>query len=147
FIYMKTFANGFIRRHMANKLQRSKNQKVAGNDDDNSSETYGNIFCHEMIACEILSRLRVKSLMRFKCVCKHWKFLIEQDKHFIDLHLTHSKKRPCLLIQIPHFIDRSYFLAADLLFQGRKVSAVVHTVVADGVKFVNWFPISGIVTA
>ncbi|KAI3962189.1 hypothetical protein MKX01_030739 [Papaver californicum] len=124
---------------MAHQHHPCKKQKVAGNHDD-SSDTDGSIFCQEMIACEILSRLRVKSLMRFKCVCKHWKFLIEQDKHFLDLHLSHSKKRPCLLIHLP----RNYFLAADLLFEGRAVSAAVHTIVADDEKkFANCFPISG----
>ncbi|KAI3923266.1 hypothetical protein MKW92_002519 [Papaver armeniacum] len=98
-----------------------------------------------MIASEILSRLRVKSLMRFKCVCKHWKFLIEQDKHFIDLHLTRSKTKPCLLIHVPHNVDPNYFLAADLLRQEKTISAAVHTVVPGAEKFANWFPVSGIV--
>lgn len=45
----------------------------------------------DYIVCEILSRLRVKSLMRFKCVCKSWKSLIEKDPYFINLHFTRSK--------------------------------------------------------
>ncbi|KAI3928476.1 hypothetical protein MKW98_024077, partial [Papaver atlanticum] len=53
------------------------------------------------IVCEILSRLPVKSLMRFKCVCKKWQFIIKDDKYFIDLYNTRSKLRPCLVLFIP----------------------------------------------
>ncbi|KAI3843562.1 hypothetical protein MKW98_011965 [Papaver atlanticum] len=129
---------------MAHEHDPCEKQKVAGIDDD-SSETNGNILCQDMIASEILSRLRVKSLMRFKCVCKHWKCLIEQDKHFIDLHLTRSKTQPSLLINVPHNVARNNFLAADLLFEGKTVSAAVHTVVEGAEKFANLFPVSGIV--
>ncbi|KAI3994334.1 hypothetical protein MKX01_012591, partial [Papaver californicum] len=44
----------------------------------------------EAIVCEILSRLPVKALMRFKCVCKTWQPFIRDDRHFIDLHCTRS---------------------------------------------------------
>ncbi|KAI3975579.1 hypothetical protein MKX01_017194 [Papaver californicum] len=52
----------------------------------------------DIIVCEILSRLPVKSLMWFKSVCKHWCCLIKQDPHFIDLHFSRSKTRQCLFI-------------------------------------------------
>lgn len=40
---------------------------------------------HEIIV-DILSRLPVKSLMRFRCVCKQW-LSLTYDKHFINMHM------------------------------------------------------------
>ncbi|KAI3937263.1 hypothetical protein MKW92_042479 [Papaver armeniacum] len=48
-------------------------------------------FGEDEIFCDILSRLPVKSLMRFKSVCTDWQLLIEKDSNFINLQLTHSK--------------------------------------------------------
>ncbi|KAI3934061.1 hypothetical protein MKW92_018897, partial [Papaver armeniacum] len=50
---------------------------------------------HELIVCEILSRLPAKSLVRFKCVCKNWQSLIQRDQLFIDLHFNRSQTRSC----------------------------------------------------
>ncbi|KAI3953489.1 hypothetical protein MKW92_021139, partial [Papaver armeniacum] len=61
----------------------------------------GKSYNDDVIAYEILSRLTVKELMRFKCVSKRWQWLIENDSHFIKLHLTRSKKRPSLFYVIP----------------------------------------------
>ncbi|KAI3840228.1 hypothetical protein MKW92_032630 [Papaver armeniacum] len=53
------------------------------------------------IVCDILSRLPVKTLMRFKCVSKHWHYIIQDNKYFADLFHTRSKLRPCLFIAVP----------------------------------------------
>ncbi|XP_026453656.1 putative F-box protein At2g02030 [Papaver somniferum] len=50
---------------------------------------------HELIVCEILSRLPAKSLAKFKCVCKNWQSLIQRDQLFIDLHFNRSQTRSC----------------------------------------------------
>ncbi|KAI3964272.1 hypothetical protein MKW92_000398 [Papaver armeniacum] len=90
------------------------------------------------IVYEILSRLPVKSLMRFKCVSKYWLYLIEEDSYFIDLHLTRSQARPSLAYVIPLVVkDRRYpeirykghdevFLTADLSLEGTG-RADIHT--------------------
>ncbi|KAF9600215.1 hypothetical protein IFM89_005039 [Coptis chinensis] len=46
---------------------------------------------HELVI-EILSRLPVKSLFRFKCVSKSWSKLVTTDQHFVELHLNQSTK-------------------------------------------------------
>ncbi|CAN1161464.1 Putative F-box protein At4g38870 [Linum perenne] len=54
----------------------------------------------DLLVFQILTRLPVKSLMRFKCVCKAWKSIIEKDEHFINLHHTHSQSRPGFFIMV-----------------------------------------------
>ncbi|XP_026410262.1 putative F-box protein At4g38870 [Papaver somniferum] len=54
----------------------------------------------DMVVCDILSRLPVKPLMRFKCVSKHWCSLII-DSCFIDLHFRTSKAPARLLFLMP----------------------------------------------
>ncbi|KAI3991029.1 hypothetical protein MKX01_029253 [Papaver californicum] len=72
-------------------------------------------FGEVQILCEILSRLPVKSLVRFKSVCSDWQWLIEKDSNFINLHLTHSKStslekndiNSTSLLVFPLYINRS----------------------------------------
>ncbi|GAB2298398.1 hypothetical protein Dimus_032463 [Dionaea muscipula] len=45
------------------------------------------LFIHEELLVEILARLPVRSLLRFKCVCKTWFSLIE-SKYFVGKHLS-----------------------------------------------------------
>ncbi|KAG7574500.1 F-box domain [Arabidopsis suecica] len=41
------------------------------------------------LVCEILARVPVKDLLRFRCVCKSWRSLF-QDEGFIRKHITHA---------------------------------------------------------
>ncbi|XP_058741888.1 F-box/kelch-repeat protein At3g23880-like [Vicia villosa] len=50
------------------------------------------VFLHNDLVTEVLSALPVKSLVRFKCVSKHWKALIS-DHAFVKLHLRRSQTR------------------------------------------------------
>ncbi|XP_026397044.1 F-box protein At2g07140-like [Papaver somniferum] len=80
---------------------------------------------HELVVCQILSRLPAKSLMRFKCVCESWQSLIQRDGHFIDLHFSRSRTRSCngtvgatsLLVRVPSLWYRNgrCLLSAKLL--------------------------------
>ncbi|KAK4340945.1 hypothetical protein RND71_039446 [Anisodus tanguticus] len=51
----------------------------------------------EDLLVDILLRLPVESLLRFKCVCKHWYALI-QSPSFIEKHFHHKNNRAHLLI-------------------------------------------------
>ncbi|KAI3925163.1 hypothetical protein MKW98_009813, partial [Papaver atlanticum] len=70
----------------------------------------------EDIMREILCRLPVKSLMRFKCVSKHWQFSICQDQGLIDLHFTRSKQDQLIVVPRNDKVDlfRSRMLHSGL---------------------------------
>ncbi|XP_054779236.1 putative F-box protein At3g10430 [Prosopis cineraria] len=56
-------------------------------------------FLSEGIIINILKRLPVKSLSRFKCVCKRWKDVIKTPSFIAD-HLQHSsQQKPSLLME------------------------------------------------
>ncbi|KAI3904957.1 hypothetical protein MKW92_033320 [Papaver armeniacum] len=111
---------------------------------------------NELLVCEILSRLPVKSLMRFKSVCKHWRTLIQKDWRFIDLHFMRSQSHrvgaTSLLIRPPttHTYGEHCFLLAELLTLqggGDRGGAIVHTKIPDlgyqgGVTFLQ--PVNGL---
>ncbi|XP_031479902.1 F-box protein At5g49610-like [Nymphaea colorata] len=67
---------------------------------------------YEIISAHILPRLPVKSLMRFKSVCKSWLRRIE-DKAFVHAHYSMSKQKPLLLYDAfasPHLPPKLYSL-------------------------------------
>ena len=55
---------------------------------------------------EILIRLPIKSLLRFRCVCKEWNSLIQENNDFIKKHM--SRATP-VLVEESHFICHSEF--------------------------------------
>lgn len=44
----------------------------------------------DIIRGKILTRLPVKSLIRFRCVCKSWNYMLTADPEFVKLHLTYD---------------------------------------------------------
>ncbi|XP_024015247.1 putative F-box protein At3g16210 [Eutrema salsugineum] len=44
------------------------------------------------LVVEILARIPVKDLVRFRCVCKSWRSLM-QDERFYRKHMTHARTR------------------------------------------------------
>lgn len=65
------------------------------------------IYVPEDVVIDILSRLRVKSLFRFKCVCKPWCALIDNSS-FIAKHSHRSnlnEDNGCLLLEVYPSID------------------------------------------
>ncbi|KAI3973838.1 hypothetical protein MKX01_030414 [Papaver californicum] len=59
------------------------------------------LFDDEGLLCKILSRLPVRSLLRFKSVCKRWLSLIKHNAYFINLHFTRLQSRPNILFITP----------------------------------------------
>ncbi|KAI3855188.1 hypothetical protein MKW92_037924, partial [Papaver armeniacum] len=96
----------------------------------------------ELLLCEILSRVPVKSLMRFKRVCKQWHSLIHKDRSFIDLHFTRSKTcnfavnggrgGVSLFMRWP---ELHVFSSADLLLSEGGVTSVQREIPISGVYF------------
>ncbi|GAB2298389.1 hypothetical protein Dimus_032454 [Dionaea muscipula] len=60
---------------------------VAGDTSRKRAGQNADLFIHEEVLVEILARLPVKSLLRFKCVCKTWFFLIGSE-YFAGKHLS-----------------------------------------------------------
>ncbi|KAM7512488.1 hypothetical protein LguiB_011363 [Lonicera macranthoides] len=63
----------------------------------------GNCVVPEEVVTEILSRLPVKSLLRFKCVCKFW-YIIIKNPAFINKHLNHYHKENEAQLLVYHYI-------------------------------------------
>ncbi|CAN0879943.1 Putative F-box protein At2g02030 [Linum grandiflorum] len=97
--------------------------------DSNKKGVSGLILNDDLVVYQILSRLPAKLLMRFKCVCKTWKTIIEQDPHFMNLHSRLSEARPGLFIVAPVKHDkrsrcRVSLLSLDLNKSGANVESV-----------------------
>ncbi|KAH0693810.1 F-box only protein 8-like [Solanum tuberosum] len=68
----------------------------------------------EDLLVDVLLRLPVESLLRFKCVCKHWYALITSPS-FIEMHFHHKHNHARLLICNLTISDKSKSIAFSLL--------------------------------
>ncbi|XP_026377923.1 putative F-box protein At1g47790 [Papaver somniferum] len=60
---------------------------------------------HEVLL-QILSKLPIKTLMKFRCVCKLWSESIVNDPRFIEAHFLESQKNPILMFKyLPKELD------------------------------------------
>ncbi|MCL7049131.1 hypothetical protein MKW94_011975 [Papaver nudicaule] len=73
---------------MASKRQKQIVTQPETQDTLMIPEGFGNTpyLPHDIIVSEVLTRVPVDSLMRFKCVCKYWLSLISNDSEFIKLY-------------------------------------------------------------
>ncbi|XP_026418036.1 putative F-box protein At1g50870 [Papaver somniferum] len=116
------------KKMISKTLKKRRHIRVDNNPDNPTTRLIA-----DDVVVVLLSRLPVKLLLRFKCVCKRWKLIIE-DPHFIHSHLTHSETRPGLFVLLPKSTsweggcarDYESFISADLHFSGR--AANVHTI-------------------
>ncbi|KAM3381850.1 hypothetical protein P3S68_007423 [Capsicum galapagoense] len=70
--------------------QQKKNESVPYTAEEINTDTAEDIHFPEEIVMNILSRLPVRSLQRFKCVSPFWSALIS-DHYFIMKHLNHGR--------------------------------------------------------
>lgn len=83
-----------------------------------SSSSYSYIengFFPEEVILQILARLPIKSLFRFRCVCKFWDRL-PGNKYFIQLYNQVSSANPMMLVEIlKSFYTQSSYICVDSL--------------------------------
>lgn len=64
--------------------------------------------------CEVLARLPVESILRFRSVCKSWCRMI-QSPYFISLQLGVTKNKPCrFIVQSQREVDMSSLYLVDI---------------------------------
>ncbi|KAI9101394.1 hypothetical protein K1719_023876 [Acacia pycnantha] len=87
----------------------------------------------EEITRNILERLPVKSLIRFQCVCKHWKNLIK-SRSFVANHLHHSTHQNLSLLLEE---DNLCLCLLDCELQDRKVQSALPIKSFQGARIVG----------
>ncbi|CAN0825082.1 Putative F-box protein At1g47730 [Linum grandiflorum] len=77
----------------------------------------------DLLVSQIFTRLPVKSLMKFKCVSKDWKSIIEKDAPFINSHLTLSESgRPGFLIVVAPPVHPFFYCQDENARRGNDLS-------------------------
>ncbi|RWR76412.1 F-box protein [Cinnamomum micranthum f. kanehirae] len=90
------------------------NTSVSLSENMNSFEK-GNGFFPDDVVDQILARLPIKSLFRFKCVCKFW-YRLPSNKYFIQLYNEISLRNPMVLVEILKSVYiKSNFICTDSL--------------------------------
>ncbi|CAK9145180.1 unnamed protein product [Ilex paraguariensis] len=74
----------------------------------------------EDVLIEILSRMSVKSLLQFRCVCKFWKNLIDSPA-FISIHLQHNNNKDNAHLVV-HYYDDNRDLWDIVLFPDKMLT-------------------------
>ncbi|KAK4258810.1 hypothetical protein QN277_005216 [Acacia crassicarpa] len=74
----------------------------------------------EEIIINILKRLPVKSLIRFRCVCKHWENLFK-NPFFIAAHLCQSNQNPSFIFSHDYLLNTLPLRLLDCEMQLRDV--------------------------
>ena len=94
----------------------------------------------EVIIWEILIRLPITSLLRFKSVCKEWRSLIQDDDIFIKKHMSLATP---LFVQDCTYICHSKFTTTAILFpkgyQNFSILGVFEGLVVEGKLWDNYY--------
>ncbi|XP_028754754.1 F-box/kelch-repeat protein At3g23880-like [Neltuma alba] len=94
-----------------------------------------NPFLCDDITANILKRLNVRCILRFRCVCKRWKNLIKSPS-FIEAHLRHSSNQRTVLLWPTYGNDNP--LPLYLSHCGIRIfKRIKAPVAADGVKIID----------
>ncbi|XAR49714.1 hypothetical protein NMG60_11032991 [Bertholletia excelsa] len=88
-------------------------------------------FFPDEVVLQILARLPIRALMRFKCVCKLW-YKLSSDKYFVHLYNEVSVKNPMVLVEVSDSSEtKSSLICVDKL---RGVSEFSLDFIKDRVK-------------
>lgn len=63
----------------------------------------------EIIRGEILVRLPIKLLVRFRCVCKSWNHLLSGDPEFVKCHLDRNNNYNGLIFRCAPYVNYKTF--------------------------------------
>ncbi|PIA54112.1 hypothetical protein AQUCO_00900585v1 [Aquilegia coerulea] len=79
-------------------INKKKKRRISAKDEEETTiltrqQHLSNVLPHD-IMLDILSRLPVEPLLRFRSVSRSWNYLIRKDHYFINMHLSRSQIQP-----------------------------------------------------